>query len=160
MTAADPTIANLAADLDAGPWLTLKAMADRLEELGQGELAEAYRWLARQGKFPVARARRSTWAWRKLTVSGTKDRSITLPGRVYDAISPNGRIRGYQTLSYAYLVAALALIDSGWLKKAEPGKMACKTCGRAREDSETTLVKRQTSNAYDRVCDDCEEVRS
>jgi hypothetical protein len=150
MSASDQVMANLQADLNAGPWLTLRAIADRLEELGQADLAEAYHWLAQQGKFPVARYRRSTWAWRKVSAQMT-DRSITLPRRVHDNIPSKGKQKGYPTVADAFAVAAFALIDSEWLKKAEPGQPSCRACGRRRRRLELHPAG---------FCEDCEGVRS
>jgi len=148
MSAFDSVLDHLRADLNAGPWLTLRAVADRLEELEQPESAEAYRWLAHQGKFPVARYRRLTWAWRKVSMQIT-DRSITLPARVHDSIPSKRKQKGYPTVADAFAVAAAALVASGWLKKAEPGQVPCGACGRGDRELDPAGF-----------CEDCEGVRS
>lgn len=38
--------------IDSEPWTTLLILADWLEEQGQGDLAEAYRWLVKERKYP------------------------------------------------------------------------------------------------------------
>lgn len=47
--------------LDDGPRLTLLALADRAEELGDQELAAGYRWLARHDKRPRYAGLFSAW---------------------------------------------------------------------------------------------------
>lgn len=55
-------IDTLNAALDAEPWLTLRAVADALEERGEAWLARGYRYLAVNRLQPVERIT-ERWSW-------------------------------------------------------------------------------------------------
>jgi hypothetical protein len=59
----DAILQGLSQGLETCLWDQLRVLADRLEELGQEKLGQAYRWLAQEKLCPLRYAER--WHWRQ-----------------------------------------------------------------------------------------------
>ncbi len=105
----------LLADLDEGPFLTLRAMADHAEGSGDDVLSRGLRWLAENRRSPTKR--RAEWMW---WLDDTGERSKIEADDLPQDIMPGGDsaigLRG-KTSSEAYLNAGRAVGE--WLLKQQ-----------------------------------------
>jgi hypothetical protein len=115
------------AALDAGPWDTLRALADWEEEHGGPATAAGYRWLAGLKKFPAGD--RGLWFWMgprihwsdglpaALVPASPGSANARLPMPVISGFREViGRQKGeFDTISQSYRAAAVAI--GRWLKE-------------------------------------------
>ena len=59
----DATVQSLRKVLESEPWLTLKALADRLEELGEGSKAQALHYLIASKRLPYYNHHNFNYGW-------------------------------------------------------------------------------------------------
>lgn len=105
----DPDTEGLLREIDDGPFVSLRLLADKERDRGEDKLAAAFDWLVAWRKEPVRQKQTDAWEWSYDPVSHEQ---------VYWWLPelPIGKrelfFTIYQSLSEAYLAAAKALAEA------------------------------------------------